>query len=78
MRTTFKVLLFLAGVAVFLAPPPDVLAGTIEEELAALDQKIQSGGASQADVQRFNDLLQMVQDQERKKPKNDFLKPRFR
>ncbi|MBI5527707.1 MAG: hypothetical protein HY897_15360 [Deltaproteobacteria bacterium] len=70
--------LVAVGVFLFVAPPPDVLAGTIEDELAALDQKIQSGGANPADVKRYNDLLQMLQDQERKKPKNNFLKPRFR
>ncbi|MBI5528255.1 MAG: hypothetical protein HY897_18130, partial [Deltaproteobacteria bacterium] len=78
MRTTFKGLFFVACVAVFLAPPPEVLAGTIEDDLRSLDEKIQSGSATAADVQRYNDLLQMLQDQERKKPKNDFLKPRFR
>ncbi|MBI5529793.1 MAG: hypothetical protein HY897_26005, partial [Deltaproteobacteria bacterium] len=61
-----------------MPPPPEVLAGPVEDELQSLDEKIQSGQTTPADVQRYNDLLQMLQDQERKKPKNDFLKPRFR
>ncbi|MBI5527131.1 MAG: hypothetical protein HY897_12420 [Deltaproteobacteria bacterium] len=77
MRTTFSGLSFLACFMVFLAPP-DVFAGTIEDELASLDKKIQSGGASPTDVQRFNDQLQTLQDQERKEPKNSFLKPKLR
>ncbi|MBI5526998.1 MAG: hypothetical protein HY897_11740, partial [Deltaproteobacteria bacterium] len=77
MRAAFKGFFFLASVAVFLAPP-DVLAATAEDELREIDQKIQSGTAETEDYWRVNEIFRERQDQERKRPKNDLRKPRFR
>jgi len=77
MGATFKGLLFLAGVLVFLPPPP-ALAETIEEELAALDKKIQDGQATAAEQERFNYLLENFDHWEWKNPKNVFPKLRLR
>ncbi|MBI5525452.1 MAG: hypothetical protein HY897_03890, partial [Deltaproteobacteria bacterium] len=78
MRAAFKGFFFLASVAVLLPPPPDVLAATAEDELREIDQKIQSGTAETEDYWRVNEIFRERQDQERKKPKNDLRKPRFR
>ncbi|MBI5527058.1 MAG: hypothetical protein HY897_12050 [Deltaproteobacteria bacterium] len=46
-----------------MPPPPDVSAGPIEDEIRELDRKIQSGQAGSGDVQRYDDLIQTLQDQ---------------
>jgi hypothetical protein len=61
-----------------LPPPPDASAGALEDDLRSLDEKIQSGTATPADVERFRSLVKKLQDEERKKPKKEFAKPRFK